>query len=70
MNATSLQPQIKSLQTQLTVLKAQVGATEKPGTPCLTFAELYGVLSGRVSSEDRDIEATEYQFQWEGKKDS
>ncbi len=66
----TLQAQIKSLETQLSVLKAQLEAADGPQEPPGTFAGLYGVLSGKVSSSGRDIEKAKYRFDWEGAQET
>ncbi len=65
MNAITLEAQIKSLETQLAVLKAQLGCSGS-GQAAKPFADLYGILKGKASSSEQDIAEAEYGFQWEG----
>jgi hypothetical protein len=62
--AESLLSQIKSIEVQLAVLKAQVKRL-CPTMPPQTFADLYGILAGQVESTEEDINAVLYQFEWE-----
>lgn len=66
MNAMSLQVQVKSLEAQLSVLKAQLG----PGTEHVRsrelFGSLYGILSGKSDSTEEDIRAARYRDNWGG----
>ena len=48
--------QIRSLETQLAVLKAQVRQLRGESTP-RSFAELEGIFAGRVSSSEEEIDA-------------
>jgi len=68
MSATTLEAQVKSLEAQLAVLKAQLAAarTEEPSQ---SFAGLYGLLSGKVSSSEQDIEAAKFRFDWEASRE-
>lgn len=59
---------IRTLEVQLTVLKAQLQRTRLP-MPQRTFAELYGMLAGKVSSDEEEIEAAQFQFEWEGREE-
>ena len=56
MNEESLQPRVKSLEVQLSVLKAQMTATT--GASLHRFGELYGMLAG-THSTDEGIRKTE-----------
>ncbi len=69
MSATTLHAQIKSLEAQLAVLKAQL-AGARAEQPPRTFADLYGVLLGKASSGEQDIEAAEFRFDWESAQES
>jgi hypothetical protein len=65
MTEQSQSVQVKSLEAQLTVLKAQIkhlGAQ----TGGKTFADLYGVLAGKVDSSEEEIEGAQYRFEGEG----
>jgi hypothetical protein len=55
----SLLSQIKSIEAQLAVLKAQVKrlCPEQPGK---TLGDLYGILAGQVESTEEDIDAVLY----------
>ena len=61
MNEGTLIAQIKGLEVQLAVLKAQVkrlGATAPPKP----FADLYGILRGKVKSSEEEIDAVKYRL--------
>jgi hypothetical protein len=57
--------QIKALELQLAVLKEQVKRLNS-STPAKSFADLYGILAGKVSSSEEEINAVRYGFKWEG----
>ena len=57
--------EIKALEAQLAVLKAQVKGLSGP-TPSHSFADLYGILSGKVDSSQEEIDSVQYRFDWEG----
>ncbi len=61
----SLASQIKTLEVQLAVLKAQLTRLGPPAPP-KPFAELFGVFSGKVSSTEEEINASLYRFEWDG----
>jgi hypothetical protein len=65
MTDKSLTARIKALETQLAVLKAQVHRLSTP-TASHSFADLYGILAGKVDSSAEEIEAMHYGFEWEG----
>jgi len=60
--------QIKSLETQLAILRAEVERLERP-TPSRSFGNLYGLLAGKVSTSEEEMEAVRYRFRWEGKEE-
>lgn len=64
MNAISLQVQVKSLEIQLSVLKAQLGSEEEHAKPRELFGSLYGILSGKSDSTEADIRAARYRDNW------
>jgi hypothetical protein len=64
MTAETLTAQIKALEAQCAVLKAQVKALSAPA-PSRSFADLYGILSGKVDSSAEAMESVEYHFEWE-----
>jgi hypothetical protein len=57
--------QIKALELQLAVLKEQVKRLNS-STPAKSFPDLYGILAGKVSSSEEEINAVRYGFKWEG----
>jgi hypothetical protein len=61
----TLTAQIKALEVQLVVLKAQVKRLSTP-TPPHSFAGLYGILSGKADSREEEIDLVQYRFEWEG----
>jgi hypothetical protein len=63
----SLASQIKTLEMQLAVLKAQLKRLSPTAAP-KSFADLYGVFSGKVSSTEKEIDASLYHFEWEGQQ--
>jgi hypothetical protein len=64
MNTDSLIVQIKSIEAQLAVLKAQLMQLGKPSPP-KTFADLEGILAGQADSTEEEIDAVLYRFDWE-----
>jgi hypothetical protein len=65
MTEKTLIARIKALETQLAVLKAQVQKLSTP-TASHSFADLYGILAGKVESSADEIDAMHYRFEWEG----
>jgi hypothetical protein len=65
MTEKTLTARIKALETQLAVLKAQVQKLSTP-TASHSFADLYGILAGKVESSAEEIDAMHYRFEWEG----
>ncbi len=65
MTVDCLASQIRSLETQLAVLKAEVEQLRAPGSR-KTFADLYGILEGQGSISEADLEAAKYRFEWAG----
>jgi len=64
MDEKALLAQIKGLKLQLAVLEARVkrlGASERPKS----FADLRGILKGKVQSSEEEIEAAKYRFKWD-----
>jgi hypothetical protein len=59
----TLPAQIKSLEAQLAAVKAQVQRLSTPTAPH-SFADLYGILSGKVDSSEGEIDAVHYGFKW------
>jgi hypothetical protein len=68
MTEMTLTAQIKALETQLAVLKAQVQRLSTP-TASHSFADLYGILSGKVDSSEEEIDSVQYRFEWEGQQE-
>lgn len=66
MSALSLQVQVKSLEAQLSVLKAQLRSGAEPAQPRSAFGSLYGILSGKGDSTEQDIHAARYRSNWDG----
>jgi hypothetical protein len=64
----TLTAQIKALETQLAVLKAQVKRLSTP-TASHSFADLYGILSGKADSSEEEIDSLQYRFEWEGQQE-
>ena len=60
MNVPSIQTQLKSLETQINVLKAQLTVDVQPDAPTCQFADLYGILAGKSASTEADIAVCEY----------
>ncbi len=65
MTVESLASQIRALEKQLAVLKAQVEQITAPGSR-KTFGELYGVFAGQGSISEADLDAAKYRFDWAG----
>jgi hypothetical protein len=68
MAESRLATQVKSLELQLTVIKEQLKRLN-PAKPTKPFADLYGILAGKISSSEEDINAVRYSFEWEGTKE-
>ena len=64
----TLLAQVKALETQLAVLKAQIQRLSTP-TASHSFADLFGTLSGKVDSNEEEIDAVQYRFEWEGQRE-
>jgi hypothetical protein len=62
-----LSARVKSLETQLAALKAQM--SKEPTIAQKSLADLRGILKGQARSDDADIEAVEYQFTWDGESE-
>ena len=60
--------QIKALELQLAVLKEQLKRLN-PAKPTKSFADLYGILVGKLSSSEEEINSVRYGFEWEGTKE-
>jgi hypothetical protein len=66
MTVESRASQVRALETQLAVLKAQL-AQISPSRPSKTFGDPYGALEGTAGVSEEEIEAAKYRFAWEGK---
>jgi hypothetical protein len=64
----TLPAQIKSFEAQLAVVKAQVQRLSTSTAPH-SFADLHGILSGKVDSSEEEIDAVQYGFKWEGQQE-
>jgi hypothetical protein len=64
----TLPAQVKALEAQLAVVKAQVQRLSTP-TASHSFADLYGILSGKADSSEEEIDAMQYRFEWEGQQE-
>jgi hypothetical protein len=64
MNEDTLIAKIKELEVQLAILKAQVKRLSGASPP-KSFADLRGILKGKVESSEEDIDAVKYHFKWE-----
>ena len=64
----TLLAQIKALEAQLAVLKAQVHELSTPTAP-RSFADLYGILSGKVDSSEEEMDTVQHRFVWEGQQE-
>ncbi len=70
MSPNSLQAQIKSIEVQLSVLKAQLTAGAHHELPTRRFADLYGIFAGKSDSSEDEIRAAEYNFDWDTSNDA
>jgi hypothetical protein len=61
----SLLAQLKTLETQIAVLRAQIRSSGAP-TAAKAFADLYGVFAGQAHSTEEAIDAVQYGFDWQG----
>jgi hypothetical protein len=64
MTAEAILAQIKSIETQLAVLKAQVKQL-CPAQPAKTLGELEGILAGAGDFTEQEIDAALIRFKWE-----
>jgi hypothetical protein len=64
----TLPAQVKALEAQLAVLKAQVKTLSTP-TVSHSFADLYSILSGKADSSEEEIDAMQYRIEWEGQQE-
>ena len=64
----TLPAQIKSLEAQLAVVKAQLQRLSTPTVPH-SIADLYGILSGKVESSEAEIDSVRYRFKWEDQQE-
>jgi hypothetical protein len=62
-----LPAQVKALEAQLAVLKVQVKKLRTPTAPP-SFANLYGMLSGKADSTEEEIDVVQYRFEWDGQE--
>ena len=60
----SLASQIKTMEIQLAVLKAQLQRMSGAPSP-KAFADLYGLFAGKASSSEQELDAVRYRFDWE-----
>ncbi|MCA9410224.1 MAG: hypothetical protein KC944_03365 [Candidatus Omnitrophica bacterium] len=60
MNPLTVRSRIKSLETQISVLKAQIASPQSSGKVTFSFGQIYGRLSGVASSTDEEIEEAKY----------
>ena len=67
MNEASLLAQVKSLETQLAVLKARIRKLRKSEPP-KRLADLYGILADEADTSDEEIDQAKYRFEWEGEE--
>ena len=65
MTSETLLVQLKSLGMQLRVVEEQAKGLSA-SAPRKDFADLYGILKGKVSSSEADIAAAEFRPKWGG----
>ena len=65
MTSDALLAQVKALEAQVRLLRAEIERLPKTQQP-KSFADLYGMLAGQVSSSEEDIRAAEYRVKWDG----
>ena len=58
---------IKSLEQQLAVLKAEIKHLPSGERP-KTLADLYGIWAGHLETTEEDMEKVKYRFDWEGEE--
>ena len=62
MNPLTVQSRIKSLETQISVLKAQLGEIPSQNSGTLLFSQLHGRFSKAGPSSEQEIEESKYHF--------
>lgn len=65
MSAETLLAQVKGLEMQLAVLKAQLEALRPQMSPH-TLADLEGLLEGEGPTTEKELEEAEYRAKWDG----
>lgn len=65
MTASAVAGEIRTLETQLAVLKAKISQRIEP-VPSVSFADLYGILASKIQVSEEDLEAARYEVKWEG----
>lgn len=65
MNSQTVQSQVKTLETQLAVLKAQM-ARANAGPSARTLGDLYGMLADKGNFSEEEIDKAQYGFDWNG----
>ncbi len=68
MSEETLLLKIKTLETQLAVLKGQMKHLGV-STPSRSFADLYGIFQGKANSSEEEIEAAHYNLKWEDEEE-
>jgi hypothetical protein len=63
MSALSIHAQIKSIEAQLSVLKAQLRLENEPAQPRKSIGSPYGILSGISDTTEEEIRETNYREQ-------
>ena len=62
MSSKTLATQVKTLEAQLSVLRARLDQSQPP-TAARSFGDLYGVFRGKAETTEEELDAAEYRVE-------